>query len=354
MKKDRFLEKARNTHGYRYQYPNLPDTIMQKDIIDVLFEGVIYKQRVLKHFMGNRPENKTINKTTDQFISESKNVWGDKYDYSLTEYINSRTKVKIIYDDIIYEQLPNGHLQKYPVEGYLDQHIFIQKAKKKHGDKYDYSLVEFKDAKIKVKIKLGDKIYEQSPHNHLSYCPEKVLKRKTTEQFTEESKIIHDGKYSYDKTIYLTDREKLTITCPIHGDFTQVANAHLRGSGCPHCNESQGEKEISRFLNKYEIGYYKQHRFEECRGSKYSLPFDFYIPSIRTCIEFDGQQHHSPLKFFGGIPAYESLRINDKIKSDYCEEHYIDLIRIKYDQFNDIYHILWENLGGHIKRMKTT
>ena len=128
MTRNKFLEKARLIHGYKYQYPNLEENIMQMDIIDVIFNGVIYHQRVVKHFAGRQPERKVSKKTTDQFISEAKSVWGDKYDYSLVIYENSRTKVKIIYDGITYEQYPNGHLQEYPVEGYLNQTIFIEKS----------------------------------------------------------------------------------------------------------------------------------------------------------------------------------------------------------------------------------
>ena len=347
MKKEKFLEKARNVHGYRYEYPNINDVVMQKDIIDVMYDDKIYKQRLLKHLKGNRPEQKTLVKTTDQFIKESKEIWNDKYDYSITEYINSRTKVKIIYDGVIYEQLPYSHILGYPVEGFLDQNIFIQKAVKKWGLKYDYSLVDFKTSNIKVKIIYDGEIYEQTPHNHLKYSPERVLKRKTTEQFIKESNDIHDSKFNYDKTIYQTDRIKVTITCLIHGDFNQTPNHHLKGVGCPDCNESRGEKEISRFLNNYDINYSRQHKFKDCKNI-HQLPFDFYIPSIRTCIEFDGQQHFSALPFFGGQVALDKLKINDKIKNDYCEDNYIDLIRIRYDQIDRIFDILKESLKNKI------
>lgn len=347
MRKEIFLEKSRLTHGYRYSYPNLNDIVMQKDIINVMYNDIVYEQRVLKHLKGSRPEQKQIRKTTDQFISESKLVWFDKYDYSLTEYVSAKTKVKIIYDDIVYEQYPNSHLVGYPVEGFLDQNIFLQKAKKKWSTKYDYSLVEFKNSNTKIKIIYDGVVYEQTAHNHLKYAPERVLKRKTTEEFIEQSRLIHDGKYSYLNTIYSTDRDKVIITCPIHGDFSQIANSHMQGKGCNSCKESRGEKEIARFLNKYDINYDRQHKFHDCRNV-FELPFDFYIPSKRTVIEFDGIQHYEPVEHFGGLKAYESLKLNDKIKNDYCEDNYIDLIRIRYDQIDRIFDILKESLKNKI------
>ena len=350
MRKEKFLEKARKVHGYKYQYPDLPEVVMQTDYIKILYNNVIYNQKVLKHFKGNRPELKTVNKTTEQFIADSIKVWGIKYDYSLTEYKNARTKVKIIYDGIIYEQYPNSHLVGYPVEGYLDQEVFIQKAQKKWHNKYDYSRVKFKNANTKVEILFNGDVYLQTPHNHLKYAPEKRLFKKTTSQFIEDAIRVHgESRYNYDKVIYTTDREKVIITCPKHGDFEQRPNQHLRGVGCRSCNESKGEKEIVNFLNKYDINYDRQHKFIDCKNI-YQLPFDFYIPSMRTCIEFDGEQHHQPLHFFGGLKAFEKLKTNDKIKDDYCEDNYINLIRIRYDQIDEIHKILYKNFKNFIKK----
>lgn len=351
MTKEDFMDKARDTHGYKYNYPNLSDKVLSNDIIEVELNGEIYQQRVSKHLIGRCPEKNTPIKTTKQFIKEAKDIWGDKYDYSLTEYNGALNKVKIIYDNVVFEQRAISHLKSAP-EINMNQEYFIKKSIDKWGNKYDYSLVEYKNCKSKVKIihKETGKIHEQTPVNHLLYAPEniKLSTRKTNDDFINEAILVHDNKYSYTKTEYIKNQEKVIITCPIHGDFKQRPLSHLNGNGCPNCNESQGEKEISKFLNKHNIGYYRQHKFTKCKNV-YELPFDFYIPKMRTCIEFDGIQHYQPLDFFGGIESYEKLKINDKIKNDYCEDNYINLIRISYEQFDDIYRILWENLSRHIK-----
>lgn len=355
MTKRDFIDKARNTHGYKYNYPNLGDKVLSNDIIEIELNGEIYQQRVSKHLIGRCPEKNTPTKTTEQFIREAKVIWGDKYDYSLTEYNGALNKVKIIYDGVIFEQRAVSHLSSAP-ELNMNQEYFIKKSIDKWGNKYDYSLVDYKNCKSKVKIihRETGKIYKQTPVNHLLYAPEniKLSVRKTTDEFIEESILVHDNKYSYERTKYIKNQEKVTITCPIHGDFEQRPLSHLSGNGCPSCSESQGEKEISKFLNEYNIGYYRQHKFPKCRNT-FELPFDFYIPTMRTCIEFDGLQHYQPLKFFGGRESYEKLKINDKIKNDYCEDNYINLIRIRHDQFDDIYRILWDNLSNYIKQKKT-
>ena len=356
MTKQEFLDRARDVHGYKYQYPNLSDKVLSNQDIDIIYNGVLYKQKVVKHILlGRCPEKNTPVKTTEEFISEAKEVWGDKYDYSLSEYSGALNKVKIIYDGVVFNQVAISHLRKMAPEDNSNQDYFIKKSKDKWGDKYDYSLVEYVNCKTKVKILYNGDIYEQTPNSHLLNSPEniKYSVRKTTEQFIKEANIVHDNKFNYDKTEYIKNQIKVIITCPRHGDFTQRPLSHIQGNGCPNCNESRGEKEIAKFLDKYDINYDRQYKFSDCKNI-FQLPFDFYIPSIRTCIEFDGEQHFLPLSFFGGQEALDKLKINDKIKSDYCEDNYISLIRIRYNQIDDIWRILWENLSNYIKTKKTS
>ncbi len=347
MTKQEFLEKARQTHGYKYNYPNLTDKILSNQDIDVEFDGKIYKQKVVKHILlGRCPEKNTPTKTTEQFISEAREVWSDKYDYSLVVYKGALKKVKIIYDGVIFEQVAIHHLKGLSPEKTLNKENFIRKSKLKHGEKYDYSLVNFKDGNTVVMIGYKGVYYLQKPYHHLSgNCPENInlSVKKSTEQFINESNRVHDFKYLYDNTNYVSNQTKVIITCLKHGDFEQRPLSHLQGMGCPNCNESKGEKIISKFLDKNKINYSRQKKFIDCRNV-FELPFDFYIPSKRTLIEFDGEQHFRPVEHFGGLKAYEQLKINDKIKNDYCEDNYINLIRIRYDRVDKIEEILRSNL----------
>ena len=347
MTKQEFLEKAREKHGYKYNYPSLPDKVLSNENVDIEYKGEIYQQRVVKHILlGRCPEKNTPSKTTEQFIGEATEVWGDKYDYSLVEYKGALKKVKIIFDGVIFEQVAVQHLNGQSPEKNLTLENFIRKSKLKHGDKYDYSQVKFKDGNTAVMIGYQGIYYLQKPYLHLSgKRPEniKLSIKKTNRQFINESNQVHDFKYTYDKLDYISNQTKVIITCPIHGDFNQRPLSHTQGNGCPNCNESKGEKEIVKFLNKYKVDHERQKKFHDCRNI-FELPFDFYIPSKRTCIEFDGIQHYQPVEHFGGLKAYESLKINDKIKEEYCEDNYINLIRIKYDQFDETHQILWNNL----------
>ncbi len=349
MTKQEFLERAREKHGYKYEYPYLPNKINSNEDVEIIYDGVIYKQKVVKHILlGRCPEKNTPSKTSDEFIKEAKKIWKDRYDYSLVDYQGALKKVKIIHEGVIYEQVAISHLKGMAPDALMNQESFIKRAIKKWQNKYDYSMVEYIHCKSKVKIIYNGIIYEQTPDQHLHHAPEnlKLSIRKTTEQFISEANQVHDNKFSYEKTIYTNAKNKVTITCPVHGDFEQNPLSHIQGIGCATCNESKGEKEIARVLKSYNINFDRQKKFSDCKNI-FELPFDFYIPSMRTLVEFDGKQHFEPLSFFGGTEAFEKLKINDKIKNDYCEDNYINLIRIKYDDIDNIEKILKGSIMAH-------
>jgi len=110
MRKLEFLEKARNTHGYKYNYLNLSEKVTLNDRIEIEYDGEIYNQSISKHLMGRCPEKSIKRKTTEDFILEAKEIWKDKYDYSLTEYTGALNNIKIVYNGIVYEQRASSHL----------------------------------------------------------------------------------------------------------------------------------------------------------------------------------------------------------------------------------------------------
>lgn len=122
----------------------------------------------------------------------------------------------------------------------MEKEIFIQKARKLHGDKYLYdnipSKVLYSDRVEIICRKHG--VFSQNAGTHITksgcpYCYGKM--KKNTEQFIREAKLVHGDKYDYSITNYKTALEKVDIICPKHGVFTQEASSHLRGCGCPKC-----------------------------------------------------------------------------------------------------------------------
>lgn len=102
-----------------------------------------------------------------------------------------------------------------------------------------------------------------------------------------------------------------------------------KSRGCSECNESLGESIIKKWLENNNIKYVSEKRFDDCKDSR-SLPFDFYLIDLNKCIEYDGQQHFEPKDFFGGQEAFNKLCLHDKIKTEYCEQNNIPLLRIPY------------------------
>lgn len=226
---------------------------------------------------------------------------------------------------------------------------FIKKAKHIHGNLYDYSLVDYKDAHSDVLIKCKDHgIFKKRPNDHLngSRCREcafknsSKLQRKSKEQFILESKKINGDKYNYSKTEYINNRTKVIITCLKHGDFLQIPNGHVDlKQGCPKCRMSKGESKIELFLISKNYSYVTQKKFDGCRNIL-PLPFDFYLPEQNICIEYDGEQHFKPIEHILGrylsksqsINQFKRTKFHDSIKDKYCIENNIKLIRISYKE----------------------
>jgi len=170
-----------------------------------------------------------------------------------------------------------------------------------------------------------------------------VSRKKTAEEFIIEAIKVHGNKYDYSKVNYKGALKKIEIICKKHGSFLQTPNKHLLDRGCPICNSSKGELQIRKFLDKNQIKYIHQKKFNECKNIK-PLPFDFYLSEYNTCIEFDGKQHFEPIENWGGESNLMEIQKRDKIKTNYCKKNNINLIRIKFYEKNKIEDLLVTNL----------
>jgi hypothetical protein len=187
--------------------------------------------------------------TTEEFIKRSKDIHGDLYDYSLTDYKGANIKLTIIRrsDGKIYDQFPHNHFRGHSSINYLPKtkEELIEESAKIHGSKYDYSLVVIYGPRVKVKIICpihGE--FKQSIDSHIRTkcgCPlcgdllKGATRRLTTEEFVERAKKTHDNLYDYSLVDYINSNTKVKIICPIHGEFKQNPSLHLYGCGCKNC-----------------------------------------------------------------------------------------------------------------------
>lgn len=240
---------------------------------------------------------------------------------------------------------------------------FIEEAKQLHGDKYDYSLVEYKNNRTPVKIICPiHGVFEQKPLKHLlkQGCPKcgdeyiADLKRMPLEEFIRRAKEKHGDKYDYSKVEYKNCETPVIITCPIHGNFPQRPCDHLNGNGCPKCNSSHLENDTRLLLERNSIEFQEQQKFDWL-GAK---SLDFYIPSHNIAIECQGGQHFYTVDHYGGKKEFEKRLSNDIMKNNQCSQHGIKLLYIinpkdiKYlnqEQFSNIYNdrnvILSDNIN---------
>lgn len=274
--------------------------------------------------------------TSEEFIKKSKEIHGDKYDYSLVEYVNSSTKVKIICKEHnIFEQTPIKHTtgrgcQKCGGTSRINTEKFIIKSKEIYGDKYDYSLTEYINSNTKVKIIYNGVIYEQIANNHLNGFNCENIKGLTQEEFILKSKEIHGDKYDYSLVDFNNVRDKVRII--FNGIiYEQLAYLHLEGKSPrgTECKNSKGEQDIERYLIDNNIKYTRQYWYKDCRNIL-PLPFDFYLEELNILIEYDGRQHFESVDIFGGEEEFIKRKTNDEIKNNYCIKNRIPLLRISY------------------------
>lgn len=281
----------------------------------------------------------------EEFIKRAKSVHGDKYDYSLVEYRKGNKKDFIICPEHgRFEQVRSNHLQgkgcskcNPKIGDKLSTKEFITRAKEVHGDEYDYSFVDYKSNKHKIVIIcLEHGEFKQEPRGHLEgyKCPAcKGNKKLTTEEFIIRASEIHDDKYDYIFSNVNGSRNKVKIICPTHGEFMQVVDSHLRGHGCPKCNESKGEKLIKWYLDKIGIEFQQEKTFDGCVDIR-KLRFDFYLPNYNSCIEFDGIHHFEVIEYGDG-KLKDTIK-KDNIKNKFCNDNNIPLLRIKYTDIDNI------------------
>ena len=283
--------------------------------------------------------------TKEQWVGKCQLVHGDKYDYTESEYVDARTKTKIKCKkhNIVFEMTPDNHRRgegcpicryeksaekmKTPVEE------FIKRANEVHNGKYDYSKVEYVNNRTKICIVCPEHgEFWQTPDKHILRkhgCPIcGGSAKRTTESFINDAKKVHGDKYDYSKSEYNGTHTPLIIICPIHGEFYQAPNDHLRGQGCPHCKQSKIEKIVFDTLTEGNITFEAQYKYDD-ENQKNRL--DFYLPKYNIAIECQGEQHFKPVDFANkgdewANELFEKNLVRDKYKRVLCENKGIKLL----------------------------
>jgi hypothetical protein len=239
---------------------------------------------------------------------------------------------------------------------------FVEKSKKVHGKKYDYSKVNYVSIRHKVEIicpKHGS--FFTSPECHLLKKSNCMLcyregRRNSIEHFIKKSRKFHGNKYNYSKSRYKSAHEKIKIICPIHGEFNQTPHIHSNGSGCPKC--------VGR--NKTTIELIRD--FKQIHDDRYDYSKVNYIGN-KTKIEIICVEHgkfwQTPNGHLSGYGCPKCINIISKSEIEFLnylkipdtkENRQIRILRKKVDGFdpktNTIYEFLGDYWHGNPKKFK--
>ena len=243
------LRKLHQVHNHQYEYPEFEYTASNAKIKDVCPIHGEFHPVLTAHLRGSKCTHCIRTQPTDDIITRSKKKHNSFYtDYDMTGYSTSDESIIRI---------------KCPVHGWFEM-------------------------KAGYHVRGGRCVQCIKEEQRLTH--EEILKRAIDK---------HHGFYEeYDLSTCKNLRSKMRIKCPKHGWFTQNVHLHLRGSGCPKCRMSKGEREIMKHTDATEWNY--QHPFPDCTYNDNKLWFDFYSPVHNTAIEYQGAQHYKPAEAFDG------------------------------------------------------
>lgn len=370
LTKDEVIKRFIEIHGNLYDYSEF-------EYVDAKTKGKIicpihgeFWQSSNVHLRGVKcPKCASINKDRDYFrltkeiaLERSNKRHNNKYEYDFTNFENSNSNIMIKCPKHgWFEQNVKRHMngQGCPQCGSeskrekmtisLDE--IIKRFNEIHGDKYDYSKFKYENCATKGIIICpihGEFLQSSNMHLLGKGCPKCVGRNKTTEEFINEAKLIHGERYDYSLVNYINASTKVEIKCNKCGKtFFQVPWSHLQNHGCPHCKMSKLELLIEDFLNKNNIEFEYQKKFNWL--GKQSI--DFYLPKYNIAIECQGEQHFNGSRCFGKKDMQNIIIQRDKIKIELCKENNIKLLHYSNIIYNNGDYKLINNLDDLLENI---
>ena len=346
-----WIKICKEVHNNKYDY-SLVKYTNARDKVDVIChekdewgnEHGVFSIRACNHSSGTGcPKcGKRYQMSKEEFVRKARQEHGDKYDYSKVDYRKSTDKVCIICPEhgefwqiaslhIYGSGCPECAKKLSANKRKLTTEKFIEKAKKIHCNKYDYSKTDYINNSTKVCIICPEHgVFWQIAGNHLNGegCPEckRVILSKnqlmSKTAFIKKARKVHGNLYDYSKVDYIGYQKPVEIICGKHGGFKQTPDNHLHGSGCPKCGAmlSKNEREIIEYIKSYNIRVI-EHDKEQLNG----LELDLYLPDYKIAIEYNGIYWHNEYK--GKDSNYHLNKLN------LCNSLGIKLIQIFEDEY---------------------
>lgn len=308
LTQEEFIKKAKVIHGNKYDYSQVKYINTKTKVLIICPQHGEFLQVSGNHLRGQGCPYcyGNIKLTTEQFIKKAELVHGKElFDYSMVNYngYNNTIKLKCKICGYIFEAYSGNHLAG---EGCikcsrrkrsLGKEEWIKRARKIHGNKYDYSNVQYKNINSKVQIGCpihGFFIQNARSHIHGRGCRLCAYdtRRKSLQEWIEQANKIYNFTYDYSKVKYINARTDIEIICPHHGVFIKTPNEHLMGEGCPECSKllkrSKGEKELCNFIKSIYSGEVLENNRKIINGKE----LDIYLPKLKLALEYNGEYWH--------------------------------------------------------------
>ena len=300
QKKQLFIERATKYHKGKYDYSKVQyincDT--KVEIICPIHGSIWQVPNDHLRNIGCYKCSHDYSPTTEEWIESVKDLYDGKYDLSKVIYVTNKTPVTVICPE---------HGEFYPLPN-----------------------------NYKKGVSGCPKCNDIRKHKQFA---------KTTEQFIEDAKKVHGDRYDYSKVDYYNKSTEVEIICPEHGSFFQVASIHLSGSSCPKCLLKNQTKLFNRLKESFPT---EEIIFEYRAEWLQRLRIDIYFPKYNIGVEYDGAQHFIPVDKFGGEEKFKQTQFWDKKKNKICRDNGCILFRLPYTYKNQDYEKLLNDINDII------
>jgi len=313
------------------------------------------------HTHKTRPQNcgKCSGKglTTSDWIERFRNKFGETFDYSKFEFVDTDTKIVVIcpehgeYTTTLYGHLgsPTGCERcssgKTGEGQRVSTDLWLKRFRDRHGDKFDYSLFSPTNQYQKCTIICREHgPFEQTPKMHWNSehgCPNCAIigsglnRRITHEEFISRSSSIHEGKYDYSNSDYTTGSEKVSILCPIHGEFLQSPPNHLQGQGCWDCGQLQSGLNQRTTDEEWILQFFEAHG-DTYDYSKFASSGAGELATI-ICPEH-GEFEQSPIVHSKGHGCWGCGQLQSSLNRRITTDEWINRFRKRHgDEYDTVY-----------------
>ena len=357
---EKYIAKAKKIHGYKYDYSKVKYTNSQTKIKIICSIHGEFTMKANNHSVqkqgcpacGRISAKENIKRKWEEVILRFKEKHKLKFIYHKETY-NGWTEPMKIECSKHGEFFMKPHTHFYLNTGCPEcgRHLAAESNRISwetlsksfemvHKGKYKYDKESYTYINKKMRINCSKHgWFLQTPSSHKGgsgcvMCANEEIgdrSRISFSDFISRAIIIHKNEYNYSKVEWVSQNDKVAIICKIHGQFYQAPRDHYRGSGCPKCSSSKGEKQIRNYCLDNYLDFEEQKTFEGLK-SKSKLKCDFYFEELNLVIEYNGIQHYKPIEVFGGEKALKRGKELDKIKLEYCIKNNINFEVIKYDE----------------------